>query len=163
MMPVDRDLRDWLRSLAVHHDDGAPPARGELSEEGAAYLERIARDGTPVRGAGGDRRNRATARQLSSPPGVILVDEYAALPALVGRPPAQLAGEALALTYSRAYRLTRALLDPGPGRLATRGRFTRLVEALNTGDQQMLHERLADPDPHGGSDAEHLRRVPATG
>lgn len=46
MVPVDRDLRDWLRSLAVHHDDGAPPARGELSEEGASYLERIARDGT---------------------------------------------------------------------------------------------------------------------
>ena len=78
---------------------------------------------------------------------MILVDEYAALRALVGRPPAQLAGEALALTYSRAYRLTRALLDPGPGRLATRGRFTRLVEALNTADQLMLHERLAYPDP----------------
>jgi len=78
---------------------------------------------------------------------VILVDEYAALPALVGRPPVQLASEALALTYSRAYRLTRALLDPGPGRLATRGRFTRLVEALSTGDQLTLHERLADPDP----------------
>lgn len=78
---------------------------------------------------------------------MILVDEYGALPALVGRPAVQLAGEALALTYSRAYRLTRALLDPGPGRLATRGRFTRLVEALNTGDQLMLHERLADPDP----------------
>lgn len=46
MVPVDRDLRDWLRSLAVHHDDGAPPAGGELSDEGAAYLERIVRDGT---------------------------------------------------------------------------------------------------------------------
>ena len=79
---------------------------------------------------------------------MILVDEYAALPALVGRPPVQLAGEALALTYSRAYRLTRALLDPGPGRLATRGRFTRLVEALSAGDQLILHERLADPLVH---------------
>ena len=78
---------------------------------------------------------------------MILVDEYAALPTLVGLPPVQLAGEALALTYSRAYRLTRALLDPGPGRLATRGRFTRLVEALSAADIQLLHERLADPDP----------------
>ena len=78
---------------------------------------------------------------------MILVDEYVALPALVGLPPAQLAGEALAMTYSRAYRLTRALLDPGPGRLATRGRFTRLVEALSAADLQLLHERLADPDP----------------
>lgn len=78
---------------------------------------------------------------------MILVDEYFALPALVGRPPAELVSEVLALTYSRAYRLTRALLDPGPGRLATRGRFTRRVEALSTADQLKLHERLADPDP----------------
>ncbi len=78
---------------------------------------------------------------------MILVDEYFALPALVGHSPAELAGEVLALTYSRAHRLTRALLDPGPGRLATRGRFTRLVEALSTADQLKLHESLADPDP----------------
>lgn len=78
---------------------------------------------------------------------MLLVDEYAALPVLAGRPPGRLVGESLALTYCRAYRLTRALLDPGPGRLVTRGRFTRLVEALSTADQQALHERLADPDP----------------
>jgi len=78
---------------------------------------------------------------------VILVDEYAALPALAGRPHLSLVGEVLVLTYSRAYRLTRALLDPGPGRLQTRGRFTRLVEALSAEGLQALHERLADPDP----------------
>lgn len=43
---VDRDLGDWLRSLAVHPDDGAPDPGRELSDEGAAYLERIALDGT---------------------------------------------------------------------------------------------------------------------
>lgn len=78
---------------------------------------------------------------------MILVDEYAALPALAGRPDLSFTGEVLALTYSRAYRLTRALLDPGPGRLQTRGRFTRLVEALSSEGLQALHERLADPDP----------------
>ncbi len=47
MVLVDRDLRDWLRSLAVHHhDDDAGAVGGQLSDEGAAYLERIARDGT---------------------------------------------------------------------------------------------------------------------
>ncbi len=78
---------------------------------------------------------------------MILVDEYAALPALAGRPDRSLSGEVLALTYSRAYRLTRALLDPGPGRLQTRGRFTRLVDALSPEGHRALHERLADPDP----------------
>ena len=78
---------------------------------------------------------------------MILVDEYVALPALAGRPHLSLVGEVLALSYSRAYRLTRALLDPGPGRLQTRGRFTRLVEALSAEGLQALHERLADPDP----------------
>lgn len=41
---VDRELRDWLRSLAV-----APgPGEGEqaLSDADASYLERIAGDGT---------------------------------------------------------------------------------------------------------------------
>lgn len=77
---------------------------------------------------------------------MILVDEYAALPTLAGRPPAALTGERLALTYGRAYRLTRALLDPGPSRLQTKGRFTRLVDAMSGPDRQALHERLADPD-----------------
>ncbi len=78
---------------------------------------------------------------------MILVDEYAALPALAGRPAAPLVGQPLALTYSRAFRLTRALLDSGPIRLATRGQFSRLVEELSAADQQVLHEGLADPDP----------------
>lgn len=52
---------------------------------------------------------------------MILVDESLALLALADRPHAELAGELPALTYGRAYRLTRALLDPGPGRLAVRG------------------------------------------
>lgn len=51
---------------------------------------------------------------------MILVDEYLALLALADRLPVKVRGERLALTYSRAYRLTRALLDPGPGRLAIR-------------------------------------------
>jgi len=78
---------------------------------------------------------------------MILVDEYAALPALVGRQAPALGESPLAITYARAYRLTRALLDPGPGRLEVRGRFTRLVDALSRSDQQALSERLADPDP----------------
>jgi hypothetical protein len=77
---------------------------------------------------------------------MIVVDEYLALLALAGRP-TPLAGEQLALTYGRTYRLTRALLDPGPGRLAVRGRFSRLVDALSPADQRVLHDRLAEPDP----------------
>ena len=47
MVVVDRDLRDWLRSLAVHHEDsGSTSQQGALSDDGAAYLERIAADGT---------------------------------------------------------------------------------------------------------------------
>lgn len=78
---------------------------------------------------------------------MLLVDEYVALPALVGRAPRPVQDEALAITYGRAYRLTRALLDPGPGRLQVRGRFTRLVDGLTPADQHALHEQLADPDP----------------
>ena len=78
---------------------------------------------------------------------MIVVDEYAALPALAGRPLAALSGSPLALTYGRAYRLTRALLDPGPGRLQVRGRFTRLLDALTPADHEALQARLADPDP----------------
>lgn len=45
MVVVDRELRDWLRSLAVLPDGAShPPA--QLSDEAAAYLERIAVDGT---------------------------------------------------------------------------------------------------------------------
>lgn len=43
---------------------------------------------------------------------MLLVDEYVALPALAGRAPQPVQGQALAITYGRAYRLTRALLDP---------------------------------------------------
>ena len=78
---------------------------------------------------------------------MLLVDEYLALPALAGLPRADLAGEALAMTYGRAYRLTRALLDSGPTSLAVRGRFTRLVDRLAPPDQRVLFDRLADPDP----------------
>jgi hypothetical protein len=44
---VNRELREWLRSLAGHEspDDVVPTGRS-LSDEGAEYLERIARDGT---------------------------------------------------------------------------------------------------------------------
>ena len=78
---------------------------------------------------------------------MILVDEYAALPTLAARPRRELQGNIQALTYGRAYRLTRALLDPGPGRLQARGRFTRLVDALSPDGHHALHERLANPDP----------------
>ncbi|MGH2601169.1 MAG: hypothetical protein ACRDJ9_17510 [Dehalococcoidia bacterium] len=44
---VDRELRDWLRSLAVRPDEaGRASRRRELSEQDAAYLARIATDGT---------------------------------------------------------------------------------------------------------------------
>lgn len=47
MVGMDRDLRDWLRSLAVHHDDNELTLRRhELSDEDAMHLERIALDGT---------------------------------------------------------------------------------------------------------------------
>lgn len=78
---------------------------------------------------------------------MIVVDEYAALLGLVDRAPADLGRKPLVITYSRAYRLTRALLDPGPGRLQVRGRFTRLVDALTPDEQRSLHDRLAAPDP----------------
>lgn len=78
---------------------------------------------------------------------MILVDEHVALLALADRKPPALA-EDLAITYARLYRLTRALLESGPGRLQTRGRFTRLVDALSASDQAVLNERLAGPT-HG--------------
>lgn len=78
---------------------------------------------------------------------MILVDEYAALPALVGQMHPSLGGEVLALTYGRAYRAARALLDRGSGRLRTRGRFTRLAEALSPEGLGALLESLTDPDP----------------
>lgn len=45
---MDRDLRDWLRSLAVAHprNGGQRAPGGDLSEQAADYLERIAHDGT---------------------------------------------------------------------------------------------------------------------
>lgn len=78
---------------------------------------------------------------------MLLVDEYVALPSLAGRSPVAVQGQAIAITYGRAYRLSRALLDPGPGRLQVRGRFTRLADALSPADQHALRERLAEPDP----------------
>jgi hypothetical protein len=42
---VDRELRGWLRSLSVDAGGPSHPAP-PLSEEAAAYLERIAADGT---------------------------------------------------------------------------------------------------------------------
>jgi hypothetical protein len=78
---------------------------------------------------------------------VILVDEFLAIRVMVGRAPKALRGESAALTYGRTYRLTRALLGSGPGRLQVRGRFTRLVDALGEDDQRALGEWLADPDP----------------
>lgn len=45
---VDRDLRDWLRSLAVAHPgDPQQHVVGQgLSDQAADYLEQIAHDGT---------------------------------------------------------------------------------------------------------------------
>lgn len=60
-----------------------------------------------------------------------------------------LADADLAITYSRSYRLTRALLDPGPGRLRVRGRFTRVTEELSTQDLHRLHNRLEHPEAAG--------------
>ena len=77
---------------------------------------------------------------------MILVKEYAALPALVGRRLPAL-GESLALTCGRTYRLSRALLDPGPGRLLVRGRFTRVIDDLAPHERHVLLDLLADPDP----------------
>ena len=45
MAVVDRELRDWLRSLAVDAGGPSHPA-AQLSDAAAAYLERIASDGT---------------------------------------------------------------------------------------------------------------------
>jgi hypothetical protein len=78
---------------------------------------------------------------------VILVDEFLAIRVIAGSAPEPLRGEPAALTYGRAYRLTRALLGSGPGRLQVRGRFTRLVDALGEDDQRAINEWLADPDP----------------
>lgn len=45
MVRVDRDLRDWLRGLAVKPEKRNGD-RGKLSRDGAEYLTRIAADGT---------------------------------------------------------------------------------------------------------------------
>lgn len=76
-----------------------------------------------------------------------LVDEFGGLLVLAGRSPAALEGHSVALTYGRAYRLTRALLDPGPGRLQVRGRFNRLVDGLSVADRDSLHDLLVNADP----------------
>lgn len=43
---VDRELRDWLKSLAAPPLPRGDGDRYKFSEEGAAYLRRIATDGT---------------------------------------------------------------------------------------------------------------------
>lgn len=78
---------------------------------------------------------------------MILVDEFLAIRVIAGTAPEALRRESAALTYSRAYRLTRALFGPGPGRLQVRGRFTRLVDSLGDDDREALNEWLAEPDP----------------
>ena len=78
---------------------------------------------------------------------MILVDELLAIRVIAGSAPDALRGVSAALTYGRAYRLTRALLGSGPGRLQVRGRFTRLVDSLGEEDQRALGEWLAEPDP----------------
>ena len=44
MVVVDRELRDWLRSLVVDVDETHPAA--QLSNEAGDYLDRIVADGT---------------------------------------------------------------------------------------------------------------------
>ena len=78
---------------------------------------------------------------------MILVDEYLAIRIISGNPPEGLGSAIAGLTYSRAYRLTRALSASGPGRLRVRGRFTRLVDGLGELDQRVLHEWLGNPNP----------------
>lgn len=46
MNGVDRELRDWLRSLAVTSDSAEPRPRAEISAAAADELERIATNGT---------------------------------------------------------------------------------------------------------------------
>jgi hypothetical protein len=78
---------------------------------------------------------------------MILLDEYLAIRVISRSAPEAIAGAPVALTYGRAYRLTRALLDVGPGRLQLKGRFTRLVDGLSPEGRELLAEWLADPDP----------------
>lgn len=80
---------------------------------------------------------------------MILVDEYAVLPALAGRPHLSLAGDVLVLTYSRAYRLTRALLDPGPGRLQTPAgsSFTYTYDFGDNWRHKVTVEKVTPADP----------------
>lgn len=78
---------------------------------------------------------------------MILVDEYLAILVAAGAAPPEVAGQSAGLTYGRAYRLARALLAGGSGRLQLRGRFTRLVDGLSAEGQELLADWLADPDP----------------
>ncbi len=78
---------------------------------------------------------------------MILVDEHLAVLIAAGAAPSEVAGQPAGLTYGRAYRLTRALLGGGPGRLQLRGRFTRLVDGLTVEGKQLLADWLAEPDP----------------
>jgi len=45
MVFVDRELRDWIRCLAVDPDGPTHPA-GPLSDEASTYVARIGGDGT---------------------------------------------------------------------------------------------------------------------
>jgi hypothetical protein len=78
---------------------------------------------------------------------MLLVDEYVALPALAGRAPQAVHGQALAMTYARAYGSPGRCSTRAGARLQVRGRFTRLVDGLTPAGQHALHEQLADPDP----------------
>jgi hypothetical protein len=46
MVEMDRELRDWLRGLAVPTAAAGRTEPEPLSDAGAEYLARIARDGT---------------------------------------------------------------------------------------------------------------------
>ena len=78
---------------------------------------------------------------------MVLVDEYLAILIAAGAAPSEVARHPACLTYGRAYRLTRALLGGGAGRLQLRGRFTRLVDGLSAEGQRLLADWLAEPDP----------------
>ena len=67
---------------------------------------------------------------------MILVDEYLAVLVISGTRPDPLGDGAVALTYGRAYRLTRALIDVGPGRLQVK------EDAVRFGDPDSATETV---------------------
>ena len=114
----------------------------------------LERDLIPISGRGQLRpAGRAEDDVLAIHRVVDRQDDYLAIRVISGSAPDAIAEDAVALTYGRAYRLTRALLDVGPGRprVPPHRQPSTLVPARRAGPQRRAQRRrVADAEVHDG-------------